>query len=157
VKTALKSLLFLILVPGVIVGVIPPFLLFTGPYMETGFLVYIALPLWVIGGAVILWCFWQFFSEGDGTPAPIDPPKELVATGIYKYVRNPMYVGVILMLFAEFLWLGYWYLFLYMILFFIVVHIFVTRYEEPTLKKKFGKSYSKYLEAVPRWIPKFRR
>lgn len=156
-KTALKSLLFLILAPGVLVGVIPPFFLFTGPYIGTGVLVYAALPLWVIGGAVILWSFWQFFSEGDGTPAPIDPPKELVATGLYKFVRNPMYVGVMLMLLAEFLWLGYWILLLYLILFFIATHIFVTKYEEPNLKKKFGKSYSKYLETVPRWIPRFRR
>ena len=150
--TALKSLLFLILVPGVFIGVIPPLFLFTGPYIETGFLSRLALPLWVIGGAVILWCFWDLFSKGHGTPAPMDPPKELIVTGLYNYVRNPMYVGVLAMLLAHFLWFGFWLLLAYAILLFFGFHTFVTLYEEPTLKKKFGKAYKDYLKRVPRWL-----
>ncbi len=154
--TFLKSLFFLIFVPGMFIGVIPIMFLLTGPYIETWILSYLALPLWVIGGTMILWCFWDFLVKGRGTPAPIDPPKELVVTGLYEYVRNPMYVGVLLMLMSEFLWFGYWVLLAYTFFFFIAFHLFVLLYEEPTLKKKFGRSYENYLIIVPRWIPRFK-
>ena len=152
--TALKSLFFLTFVPGLFVGYVPFAFLMNGAYISTGFLVYLALPLWVIGGWVILWCFWDFLVKGKGTPAPIDPPKELVATGLYNFVRNPMYVGVLLMLIAHFLWFGYWSLLIYTGCFWLAFHIFVLSYEEPTLKKKFGADYEDYLERVPRWIPR---
>ena len=152
--TAVKSLLFLILVPGVVVGYIPFVFLQNGPYIQTGFLIYLALPLWVIGGAMVLWCFWDFFSKGHGTPAPFDPPKELVEAGLYRYVRNPMYVGVLAMLLAHFLWFGFWLLLAYAVICFFAFHAVVTLYEEPTLKKKFGKAYKDYLKRVPRWAPR---
>jgi protein-S-isoprenylcysteine O-methyltransferase Ste14 len=152
--TALKSLFFLIFVPGLFVGYIPLAFLLTGPYITTGFLFYLALPLWVIGGTALLWCFWDFFSKGDGTPAPMDPPKELVVSGLYNYIRNPMYVGVLLMLVAHFLWFGYWSLLIYTGFFFLAFHLFVINYEEPTLKKKFGKAYANYIKRVPRWLPR---
>jgi len=155
--TALKSLLFLILVPGTVVGVIPITFLLTGSYIETSILSYLALPLWILGGVILLWCFWDFFSKGGGTPAPIDPPKELVASGLYKYVRNPMYVSVLLMLFAYFLWFGYWSLLIYAVCVFGAFDLFVINYEEPTLKKKFGKTYTTYMKNVPRWIPKLKK
>lgn len=154
--TFLKSLFFLIFVPGMFIGVIPFLFLLTGPYIETWILSYLALPLWVIGGTMILWCFWDFLVKGRGTPAPIDPPKELVVTGLYEYVRNPMYAGVLLMLLSEFLWFGYWILLAYAFFFFIAFHLFVLLYEEPTLKKQFGRSYENYLKTVPRWIPRFK-
>jgi len=154
--TALKSLLFLILVPGMVAGVIPITFLLTGPYIETSVLVYPAFLFWVIGGCVLLWCFWDFLTKGFGTPAPIAPPKELVVSGMYKYVRNPMYVGVILMLIAYFLWFGFWSLLIYTAAFFLACHLFVLNYEEPTLKKKFGRSYTNYMKSAPRWIPKFK-
>lgn len=106
---------------------------------------------------MVLWSFWNFIFNGHGTPAPIDPPKELVAVGFYKYVRNPMYVGVLLMLFSEFLWLGYWYLLAYAFFFFFACHSFVTLYEERTLRKKFGRAYENYLKTVPRWVPRWKR
>lgn len=152
--TALKSLFFLIFVPGLLVGYVPFAFLMNGSYIETGPLVYLALPLWVIGGCMILWCFWDFLVKGHGTPAPMDPPKELVVTGLYNFVRNPMYVGVLLMLIAHFLWFGYWSLLMYTGFFFLAFHIFVLSYEEPTLKKKFGADYEDYLERVPRWMPR---
>ena len=154
--TALKSLLFLIFVPGMLAGYIPFAFLLTGPYVATGFLIYLALPLWLIGGTILLWCFWDFLTKGFGTPAPLDPPKELVVTGLYKYVRNPMYVGVILMLVAYFLWFGYWSLLIYTGAFFLACHLFVLNYEEPTLEKKFGRAYKNYMKSVPRWVPKFK-
>ena len=154
--TALKSLFFLIFVPGLFVGYIPLAFLLTGSYIVTGILFYLALPLWLIGGVVVVWCFWDFLTKGDGTPAPFDPPKELVVSGLYNYVRNPMYIGVLLMLIAHFLWFGYWSLLIYTGFFFLAFHLFVLNYEEPTLKKKFGRSYTNYMKRVPRWIPKFK-
>ena len=154
--TALKSLLFLIVAPGMVAGYIPLVLLRRGPQVETGYLAYIAFPLWLIGGVILLWSFWNFLVEGRGTPAPIDPPKELVAVGFYRYVRNPMYFGVLLILIGHFLWFGFWWLLVYTLLAFIVVHLFVTLYEEPTLKKKFGTAYENYLKRVPRWMPRIR-
>ena len=154
--TALKSFLFLILAPGVVAGYIPLALLRRGAQIETGILAYLAFPLWAIGGIILLWSFWNFLTQGHGTPAPIDPPKELVAAGFYRYVRNPMYVGVLAVILGHFLWFGYWNLLVYAILVFLSFHTFVTYYEEPVLKRKFGTAYEDYLQNVPRWIPRFR-
>ena len=109
-----------------------------------------------MGGVILLWSFWNFLVQGRGTPAPVDPPKKLVATGFYRYVRNPMYIGVLLTLIGHFLWFGFWFLLAYTALAFLATHLFVTLYEEPTLKRKFGASYENYLKSIPRWIPHFR-
>ena len=154
--TALKSLFFLILVPGVFVILIPLAYLRTGPQIETGLLGWFAIPLWLVGWTVIIWCFRDFLVKGRGTPAPFDPPKELVATGPYRYVRNPMYVGVELALFGNFLWFGYWWMLAYAALLLAAFHLFILFYEEPTLRGKFGASYEAYLGEVPRWIPRLR-
>ena len=154
--TALKSFLFLVAAPGMVAGYIPLALLREGPQIETGFLAYLALLLWIIGGVILLWSFWNFLHEGRGTPAPIEPPKELVATGFYGYIRNPMYVGVLAIIIGHFLWFGYWYLLIYAVVVFAAFHTFVTYYEEPKLKRTFGAAYEDYLRKVPRWIPKFR-
>ena len=139
-----------------VAGYIPLALLRRGSLIETGILAYLAFPLWLLGGIILLWSFWNFLAQGGGTPAPIDPPKELVATGFYRFVRNPMYTGVLAANLGYFLWFGYWNLLLYTIVIFFVFHVFVTSYEEPTLQKKFGAAYEDYLRKVPRWIPRFR-
>jgi protein-S-isoprenylcysteine O-methyltransferase Ste14 len=154
--TALKSLLFLMIAPGMVAGYIPLALLRQGAKIETGILASLAFPLWLLGGIILLWSFWNFLAQGRGTPAPIEPPKKLVATGFYRYVRNPMYVGVLAANLGHFLWFGYWNLIVYTIVVFVIFHVFVTFYEEPTLKKKFGAAYEEYLRSVPRWIPRVR-
>jgi protein-S-isoprenylcysteine O-methyltransferase Ste14 len=154
--TAVKSLLFLILAPGMVAGYIPLGLLRSGPQTETGVLAYVAFPLWALGAVILLWSFWNFLKEGRGTPAPIDPPKELVATGFYRFVRNPMYVAVLSIVIGHFLWFGYWNLLIYAIVIFFAFNSFVAYYEEPTLKRKFGAAYEEYLKRVPRWFPRFR-
>lgn len=154
--TALRSLLFLILAPGMVAGYIPLALLRNGSQLKTGIFAYLAFPLWLIGAVVLLWSFWNFLAQGRGTPAPIDPPKEMVATGFYRYVRNPMYVGVLAIIIGHFLWFGYWNLLIYAMIVFLAFHVFVTYYEEPNLKRKFGASYESYLKKVPRWIPRLR-
>jgi protein-S-isoprenylcysteine O-methyltransferase Ste14 len=152
--TALGSLLFLILAPGMIAGYIPLALLRWGAQINTGVLAYLAFPLWLIGGSMILWSFWNFLRQGRGTPAPVAPPTELVAVGFYRYVRNPMYVGVMAMILGYYLWFGYWNLLIYSALVFLAFHTFVTLYEEPKLKRTFGAAYEDYCRRVPRWIPR---
>lgn len=154
--TAFRSLLFLILAPGMVAGYVPLALLRNGPQLDTGFFAYLAFPLWILGGIILLWSFWNFLAQGRGTPAPIDPPKELVATGFYRYVRNPMYVAVLAIIIGHFLWFGHWSLLIYAMIVFVAFHAFVTYYEEPTLKRTFGAAYEDYIKKVPRWIPRFR-
>jgi protein-S-isoprenylcysteine O-methyltransferase Ste14 len=156
VMTVYKSLLYLIVEAGLFALYVPLALLRSGPRLETGVISLLALPLWLIGSLVVLWCFWDFTFKGRGTPMPIDPPRELVVTGFYRYVRNPIYVGVLAIFLGHFLWLGYWALLIYTVLAFIGVHFFIILYEEPTLKRKFGASYEEYLKKVPRWMPKIR-
>ena len=150
--TALKSLLFLIVAPGMVAGYIPLGLLRNGSKINAGVFALIALPLWVIGTIILLWSFWNFLIQGRGTPAPIDPPKELVGVGFYRYTRNPMYVGVLLVIIGHFLWFGFWNLLIYAVVIFIAFNTFVANYEEPTLRKKFGAAYKEYCQRVPRWI-----
>ncbi len=152
--TIYKSLLYLIIEAGLFALYIPLALLRSGPRIATGIFSFLAIPLWLIGSLIVLWCFWAFTFIGRGTPVPMEPPKELVVSGLYRYVRNPIYVGVLLIFLGHFLWFGYWALLIYTALSFIGVHFFIILYEEPTLKKKFGAAYEDYLKRVPRWIPR---
>jgi len=155
--TALKSLFFFILVPGLLIGYVPYIISITDTELiSLGIIAYLAIPFWLIGTAAMLWCFWNFLVYGKGTPAPFDPPKELVAVGLYRYVRNPIYVAGTITLLGWTLWLPSLSLIVAPLIFFTAAHLFVTLYEEPTLKRKFGASYEEYLKRVPRWIPKFK-
>ena len=154
--TALKSFLFLVLAPGMVAGYIPLAWLLRGTRLDTGFSAWLAIPLWLSGATIILWSFWNFLKQGRGTPAPIDPPKELVAVGFYRYTRNPMYVGVLSMIVGHFLWFGFWGLLIYAVAVFLAFNTFVTYYEEPTLRKKFGVAYDEYCHRVPRWLSIFK-
>jgi protein-S-isoprenylcysteine O-methyltransferase Ste14 len=156
--TALKSMLFFLLVPGLLVGYFPYRVsTIDRELFQPGVLGWLAFPLWLIAAAVMVWCFWDFTFKGRGTPAPIDPPKELVAVGLYRFVRNPMYVAGILALVGWALWSPSLPLILAPPLFFAATHTFVTLYEEPTLRVKFGVGYEEYLRRVPRWIPRIRK
>ena len=154
--TALRSLLFLIVAPGMVAGYIPLGLLRKGPLIDLGVFAWLALPLWLIGTTILLWSFWNFLKQGRGTPAPIDPPKELVAVGFYRYTRNPMYVGILLMLTGYFFWYGFWSLLIYAVFIFLAFNTFVAYYEEPTLRRNFGTAYEDYCNRVPRWFSIFK-
>jgi protein-S-isoprenylcysteine O-methyltransferase Ste14 len=112
----------------------------------------------VVGFAVALRCVWDFGWTGRGTPAPVAPPKRLVVVGFYRNVRNPMYLGFAVG------WIGLWVVFGHanpvaiaaVATVALGVHLFVTFYEEPTLHKKFGKSYEEYCRNVRRWWPRAR-
>ena len=112
------------------------------------------LVLLALGAVILVCCIRDFAAVGRGTLAPVDPPKHLVASGLYRYVRNPMYVAVVLILAGEawVFWSGA--LLLYAAVFFLVANLFMVFYDEPALHRTFGESYGDYLRAVPRWGPK---
>jgi protein-S-isoprenylcysteine O-methyltransferase Ste14 len=147
---------FTILVPGTELVLLPlvVVLLGLGPRLELGAAGYWGLVPLLAGLVMILWCFGDFVRRGRGTPAPYDPPRELVVAGLYRYVRNPQYVGVVLVVVGEALLSGRVVLFGYAALMAVGYHLFVRYYEEPTLGRLFGEPYARYLEAVPRWLPR---
>jgi protein-S-isoprenylcysteine O-methyltransferase Ste14 len=108
------------------------------------------------GAAVLVHAFARFVSEGSGTPAPIAPTERLVVGGIYRYVRNPMYLAVAALICGQALILGRPWLFAYAALFGLVVWSFVTLYEEPVLARRYGAQYDAYRRAVPGWHPRLR-
>ena len=116
----------------------------------------IALLCIAIGSVLLGACIWEFFRSGRGTLSPADPPKELVVRGLYRYVRNPMYLSVTLIILGEFLLTGSQGLLLYWAVWFLGANLFVLGYEEPTLRRRFGPAYEQYVRNVGRWLPNFR-
>jgi protein-S-isoprenylcysteine O-methyltransferase Ste14 len=156
---AIGSAVFFLLAPGVVAGVIPWWL--------TRWRVAAPLPGWpavrVAGAALILAgvlelvrAFARFVGEGRGTPAPVAPTERLVVGGLYRYVRNPMYLAVAATIVGQALLLGRLGLLLYAALFGVVVATFVKVHEEPALARRFGADYEAYRRAVPRWWPRRR-
>jgi protein-S-isoprenylcysteine O-methyltransferase Ste14 len=109
----------------------------------------------VAGGSIVISSISFFIIRGHGTPAPFDPPIKFVATGPYKFVRNPMYVGAFILLTGYGMLLQSLSVILFAMLLVLPVHLFVILYEEPVLKKKFGNSYTEFRKKVHRWIPHF--
>ena len=111
--------------------------------------------LLVVGATLVLVCAGVFISRGRGTPAIFDAPRAFVAIGPYKYVRNPMYIGGLILLIGFGLYERSISILVLALLLFALVHLFVLLYEEPTLVRKFGRSYQEYRRAVRRWIPRW--
>jgi protein-S-isoprenylcysteine O-methyltransferase Ste14 len=152
----LRTFLFTLLVPGMVLGVVP-FLLArnVGRQVELGGIHWLGLVLFIVPGlAIITWCFIDFVRRGRGTPAPYDPPRRLVIAGLYRHVRNPQYIGVVLVVLGEALLAGSLVLAGYAAVLAIGYHLFVVFYEEPTLTRLFGEDYVGYMRTVPRWMPK---
>jgi protein-S-isoprenylcysteine O-methyltransferase Ste14 len=156
VRSALGSGLFFAVAPGIVAGLIPWWL--TG--WETGAT---WLPLQVLGalllvaGAIVLVeAFVRFVVEGIGTPAPVAPTQRLVVGGLYRHVRNPMYLAVGASIVGQALLLGRSILLLYAAAFAVIVVAFVRGYEEPTLARQFDADYEDYRRAVPGWWPRLR-
>jgi protein-S-isoprenylcysteine O-methyltransferase Ste14 len=155
----LRSLFFTILQPGVVTVLIPYWLISSrGTDIAPGYqaLRYFGFPLIIIGAAGLLWCVWDFFSAGRGTISPIDPPKHLVIRGLYRYVRNPMYVAVVMTLIGEAVFFMSMAVLIEAGVFVVMAHLFVRYYEEPTLRRRFGESYETYRQTVGRWVPHYR-
>jgi len=109
-----------------------------------------------LGAALLGTCIWEFARSGRGTLSPVDPPRDLVVRGLYRYVRNPMYLSVTVIVLGEVPLSGSHPLLLYWAIWFVAVNLFVIGYEEPNLRRRFGASYERYTQNVRRWLPKFR-
>ena len=118
--------------------------------------VWIGAVLAASGFAMAVWTVRLFATAGQGTPAPWAPPRKLVVRGPYRHVRNPMLSSVNVMLAAESLLLGSWYLAGWMAVFILLNTTYFIRSEEPALERRFGESYRRYQANVPRWIPRWR-
>jgi protein-S-isoprenylcysteine O-methyltransferase Ste14 len=155
----LKALFFLILFPGTFAVYIPYWIVSNRSEKPTpDFNTWGILGLFLVapGIAILLWCVWDFAHSGKGTPAPIDPPKTLVVKGLYRHIRNPMYVGVLMILLGESLLYRSYAILAYASVVFLLFNAFVRLYEERALAKKFGDSYERYRNEVPRWIPRLK-
>jgi protein-S-isoprenylcysteine O-methyltransferase Ste14 len=155
----LRTALFAALVPGVVL-ILVPFALVTrglGPHLDLGTGQLLGLVPLALGLAVILQRFADFVRRGRGTPVPYDPPRELVVAGLYRLVRNPQYVGVVLVVVGEALLTGAVVLFGYAALLAVGYDLFVRYYEERTLQRLFGEAYARYCHLVPRWLPRLSR
>ncbi len=155
----LKNILFTILVPGTVAFYIP--LRIEGGVssasLEWSPWKAVSVPLFVMGGAIYFWCLFDFALIGRGTPAPIDAPKNLVVHGVYRYVRNPMYLGILLIVTGWVIFFQSTDILIYLITVGLFFHMFVLLIEEPQLGRKFGESYSRYRKSVGRWIPRLGR
>ena len=153
----LKAVMFTLLIPGTVTVLVPYVLL----HSDLDYAVRIPSTLRVLGLlplgagiAVYLRCAWDFGVAGRGTPAPYDPPRVLVTRGLYAFVRNPIYVAIVGIIFGEALLCSSIALLGYGVLLLALLHLRLLLYEEPRLRRKFGAGYDEYCHAVPRWLPR---
>jgi len=155
---AIRSVAWTVLLPGLVAGYVP--------WRFFG-LAHVQVRLWNpihglglacsgLGAVLLATCIWEFARSGRGTLAPVDPPRELVIRGLYRYVRNPMYLSVSLIVLGEFLLTSSRSLLAYWAVWFAAVNVVVIAYEEPTLRRRFGEAYEHYAKQVGRWLPRVR-
>lgn len=155
----LGSAIFLVIAPGIVAGYVPwricrwqmgaPLGGIAALRVVGGLLIAAGLP-------VLLDSFARFALKGLGTPAPVFPPQHLVVSGLYRYVRNPMYVAVAALIFGQGLLFGSVRVLEYGVAVWAVFHLWVVIYEEPTLRKTFGAEFEEFCANVPRWVPRLR-
>jgi protein-S-isoprenylcysteine O-methyltransferase Ste14 len=155
VRAAVGTTIFFVLAPGTTAALVP--------WLVTDWDVPDGYPAWAVvlglvwtlaGAALVVACFVRFVTEGRGTPAPAAPTEELVVGGAYRYVRNPMYVGVGSAIAGQVVAFGSPALAVWLAVFLVAVWSFVHWYEEPALARQFGESYERYRTAVPGWWPR---
>ena len=147
-----RAVLAFILLPGIIAIGLPLLIGYIDPWDKPFFPPGIIIVF--IGIILLIWCIRDFYVYGKGTLAPWNPPKELIVIGLYRFVRNPMYENVLLLVLGWGIFFLFINIILYDIFLFIAFHIRVFRIEEPCLNKKFGKSWEVYKEKVSRWLPR---
>ncbi len=152
----LRNLLFTILQPG-IVTVLVPYLILS--YSGKAFLPeqwtvldVVGATLMIVGTGILLNCILRFATEGKGTISPLDPTKQLVAKGLYRYSRNPMYVGAMILLIGEAIFWRSIALAIYAAVVFLGFNLFIILHEEPRLRRVFGDRYDEYCRSVRRWF-----
>jgi len=150
-----RNVVFTIVVPG-LGGVWAPWSLAShgghGPTPAA----WAALPVIAAGAALYAWCVWNFAAVGDGTPGLWDAPARVVATGPYRWVRNPIYIAALLVVLGQAWLLRSLPVLVYAVGMAAFCHLFVTGYEERRLGRRFGSAYAEYRRTVPRWIPRVR-
>jgi protein-S-isoprenylcysteine O-methyltransferase Ste14 len=155
----LGSLAFLVLAPGTVAGLVPWWISgwrLQRPLLGAVELRMVGAALIAGGMAALLDSFARFALRGLGTPAPVLPPSHLVVTGLYRHVRNPMYVALLWAVLGQALLFGDAKVLAYGLLLWIAFHLFVRGYEEPTLRRTFGQEYEVFCANVPRWLPRLR-
>lgn len=152
----IKNLLFTLLVPGFVAGWVPLHWFEQRPHWPEIWRAhhFSGIIIFSVGTAIYLHCLWLFATKGRGTPAPIDPPKRLVHRGLYRWVRNPMYLGIFAIVGSEALFFWSIHIVIYGVCLVCAVHLFVALYEESALSYQFGALYEDYKRAVPRWLPR---
>ena len=153
---ALRNFFFVVLQPGFVAGFVPYMILKknfnSGVFQSLLWFHVVGLFIFLAGLCIMIHCVVRFAMDGLGTLSPADPTRRLVVSGLYKYSRNPMYVGVLLLLMGEIVFTQSWYLCFYSIGVFVLFHTFIIFREEPRLKKDFGQDYEVYKKKVRRWI-----
>ena len=157
VSAVLGSALFFLVAPCVLAGLIP--WLMTRWEVRPAFFGLegarsVGVLLILVGLPGLADSFARFALQGLGTPAPVAPTKHLVVTGLYRHVRNPIYLAVVAIILGQAMVFGDWRLIVYGALLWLAFHVFVVAYEEPTLEQTFGREYEAFRAAVPRWIPR---
>jgi protein-S-isoprenylcysteine O-methyltransferase Ste14 len=150
------SAVFLVIAPGFVAGLVPWWIShwrIEAPFFGMQLFRFVGAVLLTLGVVVLLDSFLRFALQGIGTPAPVFPTRHLVVSGLYRYVRNPMYVAVEITILGQGLIFGNLWLLAYGGLVFLLFHLFVLFYEEPTLKATYGSEYESFCAQVPRWIP----
>lgn len=152
----LKNLFYILLKPGLVICLLPYLILkYTNsksPEFNLNTQFILSGMLFITGLSILLYCVVNFIKDGHGTLSPIDPTKKLVIKGLYKYSRNPMYLGVITMLISLNIFFQSYPLAAYTLLICTIFHLFITYFEEPRLVKDFEKEYVEYCKRVNRWI-----
>jgi protein-S-isoprenylcysteine O-methyltransferase Ste14 len=153
----LGSAIFLVIAPGTVAGLIPWWmtrLWFRPPFFGLEAMRVLGVLLIAAGVPGLVDSFARFAMQGLGTPAPIAPTQNLVVTGLYRHVRNPMYAAVVAVILGQAILFGDWRLLAYGVVVWLISHAFVLGYEEPVLARRFGASYEQFRDNVPRWIPR---
>ncbi len=152
----LRNLFFTIIHPGLVAGLIPWWILgqqwreqFSLPFQ---FYQYAGILFFSLGLTILLSCIIRFALAGRGTLSPIDPTKKLVTSGLYRYTRNPMYLGVLMILAGEALFFKSYHLGIYLLIMMLIFNFFILVFEEPRLRRDFGDEYRSYCSKVRRWL-----
>ena len=160
VAAILSSAIFVVIAPGVVAGVIPWWISrwqFQPPLLSVSAFRALGGILIAIGVVGLLDSVARFAWQGLGTPAPVFPTRHLVVSGLYRHVRNPMYVAVASTILGQGFLFGNVRVLEYGAVVWVLFHLFVLAYEEPTLRASFGDEYKNFCAEVPRWIPRWKR